>query len=70
MPSKPKHKNKTTTPKSGSNDLKHILEEFPSPPKKDGTKDKEKILAKQRREAREAEEARANAGSSSGGKKA
>lgn len=38
-----------------------MLEEFPSQPKKDGTKDKEHILAKQRREAREAEEAKAEA---------
>ena len=53
----------TRTPKSGSDDLGNALKKFPSPPKKDGTKNPERILAKRRREA---EEAKAKAGSSSG----
>ena len=39
------------------NPLQGMLERFPSPPHKDGTPDKEPILAKQRREAREAQQA-------------
>lgn len=67
-----KHKKSTKTPSGGgTEEIKYKIEEFPSPPKKDGTKDPEKILAKKRREAEEAEEAKtkASSSSSSGGKK-
>lgn len=70
-----KGKTATQTPKTASKESNYSsdyfageLEEFPSPPKKDGTKDNENILAKKRREAEEAK-AKAKAGSSSGGKK-
>lgn len=42
---------------------------FPSPPKKDGTADPEKILAKKRREEAEAKQGGEKGGSSSGGGK-
>lgn len=46
------------------------LEEFPSPPKKDGTADPENIMAKKEREKAEAELKRAwDAHKKSGGKK-
>ena len=45
--------NKSVEAVKASQDLQAMLEQFPSPPKKDGTPDKENILAKQRREAAE-----------------
>lgn len=57
-------------PPKKSSAIQNALEEFPSPPKKDGSKDPENVLAKLRRKEAEAQKSGNKGGGGSGeGKK-